>query len=82
MFLLMLLSSMSLYILRNAHDDFKVEGLRVASINTSHGDLFKEHVARVIRVTVWRVRGGGHSGTKWLPTAKRLHGAESVNPKI
>ena len=29
-------------------------------------------------------RGGGgrHSGTRWLPTAKRPHGAEAVNAKI
>ena len=26
--------------------------------------------------------GGGHSGTKWLPTAKRPRGAEAVNAKI
>ena len=26
--------------------------------------------------------GGGHSDTKWLPTAKRPRGAEAVNAKI
>ena len=26
--------------------------------------------------------GGGHSDTKWLPTAKQLRGAEVVNAKI
>ena len=26
--------------------------------------------------------GGGHSGTKWLPTAKQPRGAEVVNAKI
>ena len=26
--------------------------------------------------------GGGHSGTEWLPTAKRPHGVEMVNTKI
>ena len=28
------------------------------------------------------VRGGGHSGTEWLPTAKWLCGAEAVSTKI
>ena len=26
--------------------------------------------------------GGGHSGTEWLPTAKRPRGAEAVNAKV
>ena len=26
--------------------------------------------------------GGGHSGTEWLPTAKRPSGVEGVNAKI
>ena len=32
--------------------------------------------------SAWLKGGGGHSGTKWLPTAKRPHGAELVNAKI
>ena len=27
-------------------------------------------------------RGGGHSGTGWIPTAKQPHRLEAVNPKI
>ena len=27
-------------------------------------------------------RGGGHSGTRWIPTAKRLYGTEAINAKI
>ena len=26
--------------------------------------------------------GGGHSGTEWIPTAKRQSGAEAVNDKF
>ena len=28
------------------------------------------------------VGGGGHSGTEWVPTAKRPRGVEAVNAKI
>ena len=27
-------------------------------------------------------RGGGHSGTEWIPTVKQPRGAEAVNAKI
>ena len=26
--------------------------------------------------------GGGHSGTEWIPTAKRQHATEAVNDKM
>ena len=28
------------------------------------------------------LKGGGHSGTEWIPTTKRLHGTEAMNSKI